>query len=198
MPREFPARGDRTALLVIDMLNTYDHADADKLAESATAAVPAIAGLIERARDEEVFLVFVNDNYGDWNTSAHELAERARSGRRPELVEPLLPVGDTAFLVKARHSAFYATLLEYVLESEGVGRVVLTGQATEQCILYTALDAYVRHFQVTVPRDAVAHIHEHLAGSALEMMERNMHAEITNADETPLHAENGGGRRPTH
>ena len=102
------------------------------------------------------------------------------------------------FLVKARHSAFYATLLEYVLESEGVGRVVLTGQATEQCILYTALDAYVRHFQVTVPRDAVAHIHEHLAGSALEMMERNMHAEITNADETPLHAENGGGRRPTH
>ena len=58
----------------------------------------------------------------------------------------------------------------------------MTGQATEQCILYSALDAYVRHFRVTVPRDAVAHIHEHLAEAALEMMETNMRAEITTAD----------------
>jgi nicotinamidase-related amidase len=141
-----------------------------------------------------VFLAYVNDNYGDWNTSAEELAERAQRGRHPELVDPLLPIGDTAFVVKARHSAFYETLLEYILESEGVGRIVLTGQATEQCILYTALDAYVRHFQVTVPRDGVAHIHEDLARSALEMMERNMHAEITNADQTSLGTENE--RRP--
>ena len=183
MPGDYPARGDRTALLVIDMLNTYEHDDADQLAESVAEVVPLVAKLIERAREEEVFTVFVNDNYGDWNTSAEELAERARKGRHPELIEPLLPIGDAAFVVKARHSAFYATLLEYILESEGVGRIVLTGQATEQCILYTALDAYVRHFEVTVPRDAVAHIHENLAGAALDMMERNMHAEITSADQ---------------
>jgi nicotinamidase-related amidase len=62
----------------------------------------------------------------------------------------------------------------------------MTGQATEQCILYSALDAYVRHFQVAVPRDAVAHIYEHLARAALEMMDRNMHAQITSADEVEL------------
>jgi nicotinamidase-related amidase len=197
LANDYPARGDRTALLVIDMLNTYEHDDADKLAESVAEAVPTIGRLIERARSEDVFLVYVNDNYGDWNSSAEELADRAQSGRHPELVEPLLPIGDSAFVVKARHSAFYATLLEYILESEGVGRIVLTGQATEQCILYTALDAYVRHFQVTVPRDAVAHIHENLARAALEMMERNMHAEITDADATPLRRTRGG-RRPTH
>jgi nicotinamidase-related amidase len=183
---DYPPRGDRTALLVIDMLNSYEHPDADKLAESVTGAVPAIATLLQRAHDEDVFVVFVNDNYGDWNTSAEELAERAQKGRHPELVEPLLPIGDAAFVVKARHSAFYATLLEYILESEGVGRIVMTGQATEQCILYTALDAYVRHFQVTVPREAVAHIHEHLARGALEMMERNMHAEVTSAEQIRL------------
>jgi nicotinamidase-related amidase len=62
-----------------------------------------------------------------------------------------------------------------------VGRIVLTGQATEQCILYSALDGYVRHFDVAVPRDGVAHIYEHLAEAALEMMQRNMHADIASA-----------------
>jgi nicotinamidase-related amidase len=58
---------------------------------------------------------------------------------------------------------------------------VLTGQVTEQCILYSALDAYVRHFDVAVPPDAVAHIHGDLADAALKMMERNMRAELVPA-----------------
>jgi nicotinamidase-related amidase len=56
---------------------------------------------------------------------------------------------------------------------------VLVGQVTEQCILYSALDAYVRHLRVTVPPDGVAHIHQDLADAALKMMERNMRAELT-------------------
>ena len=84
------ARGDGTALLVIDMLNAYEHEDADKLAESVAGAVPTVARLIERAREEDVRVIYVNDNYGDWNSSAEELADRALNGRHPELVEPLL------------------------------------------------------------------------------------------------------------
>jgi nicotinamidase-related amidase len=181
-----PGRGERTALLVIDMLNPYEHEDADKLAESVSEAVPAVARLLRRAREAGILVIYVNDNYGDWNSSAEELAERAANGRHPELVEPLLPVGDASFVIKARHSAFYATPLEYLLETQDVGRVVLTGQATEQCILYSALDAYVRHLEVTVPRDGVAHIHENLADAALEMMERNMDAEITSCADVKL------------
>jgi nicotinamidase-related amidase len=179
-------RGEKTALLVVDMLNTYDHDDADELAASAREVVPQIADLIERARAAGVALVYVNDNYGDWNSSSAELAERALAGRHPELVEPLLPREDDAFVIKARHSVFYSTPLEYLLQSLGAGRIALTGQATEQCILYSALDGYVRHFEVAVPRDAVAHIHAHLAEAALEMMARNMHAEICTADELRL------------
>jgi nicotinamidase-related amidase len=62
---------------------------------------------------------------------------------------------------------------------------VLTGQVTEQCILYSALDAYVRHFQVR-SSDAVAHIHEHLARAALEMMERNMDVDLGGAEDLRL------------
>ena len=86
-------------------------------------------------------------------------------------------------MVKARHSIFYETPLEYLLREHEVERIVLVGQVTEQCILYSALDAYIRHFEVTVPRDAVAHIHEDLADAALEMMELNMRAEVCTADE---------------
>ena len=102
------------------------------------------------------------------------------------MVEPVLPLADAPFLVKARHSAFYHTQLEYLLRQAGITRVVLTGQVTEQCILYSALDAYVRHFELVVVRDAVAHIHEDLADAALRMMSRNMRAEIVSSDEAAL------------
>jgi len=179
-------RGDRTALLVVDMLNSYEHDDADRLAESVRTAVPGIAGLIDRARRDEIPLVYVNDNYGDWNSSSEELAQRALEGRHPELVEPVLPRTDDAFVIKARHSVFYSTPLEYLLQTMEVGRIVLAGQATEQCILYSALDGYVRHFEVVVPRDGVAHIYEHLADAAFEMMQRNMHAQTLLAADVRL------------
>lgn len=179
-------RGDRTALLVVDMLNAYQHDDADALAASVRTAVPHVAALIERARRMDTPLVWVNDNYGDWNSSSQELARRALDGRYPDLVEPVLPREDDAPVIKARHSVFYSTPLEYLLQTMAVGRIVLAGQATEQCILYSALDGYVRHFDVAVPRDAVAHIYPHLAEAAIEMMQRNMRAEVVPAEKLRL------------
>jgi nicotinamidase-related amidase len=168
-----------TAVCVTDMLNTYDFEDADLLSSNVEKVVEPIAALVERAGDEGVEVVYVNDNYGDWNSSQEELAERAMAGRRPDLVEPLLPPDDASFVIKARHTIFYMTPLDYLLSQRGVDHLVLVGQVTEQCILYSALDAYVRHLKVTVPPDGVAHIHEDLADAALEMMERNMRAELT-------------------
>ncbi|HEY2770458.1 MAG TPA: isochorismatase family cysteine hydrolase [Solirubrobacteraceae bacterium] len=176
----------KTAVVVIDMLNCYDHEDAEPLLESARTAVPAIGRLLERAREAGVLIVFVNDNFGDWTTGRSQLIERTRDCVGPELIDPIAPSEDIPFLLKARHSAFYGTPLEYLLRSEDIERVVLGGQATEQCILYSALDAYVRHFDVAVPRDAVAHIDEDLAKAALRMMESNMRAEIADADTVQL------------
>ena len=177
---------DRTALIVVDMLNPYDHDDADRLVESVERVVEPIARLIERAGEGDVELIYVNDNYGDWNSSQEELARAALDGRRGDLVEPLTPPGDADFVIKARHTIFYMTPLEYLLGQRDVGRVVLAGQVTEQCILYSALDAYVRHLEVTIPTDAVAHIHEDLAGAALKMMQRNMGAELVESADCRL------------
>jgi nicotinamidase-related amidase len=170
---------NRTALVVVDMLNTYEHADAEQLTRSVREVLPNIASLIERARAEDVEIIYVNDNYGAWNQGRSELVERAKVGPHGDLIEPIVPADDTAFVVKARHSIFFETPLEYLLRQSGVGRIVLVGQVTEQCILYSALDAYIRHFEVVVPPDAVAAIHLELHDAALEMMRINMDADLT-------------------
>jgi nicotinamidase-related amidase len=171
-----------TALIVIDMMNPYDHEDADRLARSAETMVEPLRGLIGEARDrDDVRLLYVNDNYGDFSAGREEVVERALRGRRPDLVEPVRPSADCAFLSKVRHSAFYGTSLEYLLQHDDIGTVILTGQVTEQCVLYSALDAYVRHFQIKVPRDGVATIDPELGEAALRMMEVNMRAEIVTA-----------------
>jgi nicotinamidase-related amidase len=171
----------KTALIVVDMLNPYDHDDADKLVESVEGTIEPIRTLLGRAADEGVDVIYVNDNYNDWNSSQEELARRACAGRRPDLVEPILPPDDASFVVKARHSIFYGTPLEHLLHEREIESLLLCGQVTEQCILYSALDAYVRRFGVDVARDAVAHIDRPLADAALEMMERNMGARIVRA-----------------
>ena len=176
----------RTALIVIDMLNPYEHEDADRLAESVERALPALGGLRDRARDADVLTIYVNDNHGDWESTRQGLVDGALDVARPDLVEPILPRDDDLFVAKTRHSIFYATPLEYILGQEEVDRIVLSGQVTEQCILYSALDAYIRHLDVAVPRDAVAHIFEDLADASLAMMERNMHAEVCDAGECRL------------
>src|SRR5918998_1480739 len=112
------------------------------------------------------------------NSYEHEDAERLTQG-----VEALLPPDGADFVIKARHTIFYMTPLEYLLGQKEIDHLILAGQVTEQCILYSALDAYVRHFTVSVPRDAVAHIHEDLAQAALRMMERNMGADLVSAGE---------------
>jgi nicotinamidase-related amidase len=176
----------RSAVIVVDMLNPYEHEDADRLVESVEGVVEPIAGLVKRAAKQGAEIIYVNDNYGDWNSSQEELAEGALSGRRPDLVEPILPPDGADFVIKARHTIFYMTPLEYLLAQKEIGHVVLAGQVTEQCILYSALDAYVRHLDVTIPTDGVAHIHEDLAQAALKMMERNMRAELVGAADVRL------------
>ena len=173
-----------TAVLVVDMLNQYDHEDAEILAASAADIIDPLAELLSRTRErDDVDLIYVNDNYGDFTADFSDLLRAALAGKRPELVKPIAPEGDCLRVLKVRHSAFYSTALQYLLDRRGVRRLILTGQVTEQCILYTALDAYVRHYELVVPPDAVAYIDAALGDAAIKMMNKNMAAELTLASD---------------
>jgi nicotinamidase-related amidase len=168
-----------TAVLVIDMMNAYRHPDADVLIPNVATMVDALRDIVAGARRRgDVEVIYVNDNYGDFTAEPSDLVRAALAGERPDLVKPVMPGENCRFLTKVRHSAFYATPLDYLLRRLKTQRVVLTGQVTEQCVLYSALDAYIRHFEVIVPPDAVAHIDAELGKAALRMMQRNMGARL--------------------
>ena len=168
-----------TAVIVVDMLNTYRHDDAEQLAPNVAKIITPLAALIAQARSrDDTELIYVNDNFGDFTATFDDIVRSALDGERPDLVEPIAPADDALSVIKVRHSAFFASPLEYLLRRQEINRIVLTGQVTEQCILYSALDGYVRHFEVVVARDAVGHIDADLGGAALKMMERNMTASV--------------------
>jgi nicotinamidase-related amidase len=176
------------ALIVIDMLNPYTHEDAELLVENVRGMIGDLRTLIDAARADDLRIIYVNDHHEDWTAGPAEIAKHAMDGAAPELVEPVLPPPDVPFIVKARHSIFYQTLLDYYLRNEDISRLVFAGQVTEQCILYSALDGYLRNFEVVVATDALAHIHDDLAQAALKMMETNMHAQLAAGPEAVLAA----------
>jgi len=99
-----------TAVLVIDMLNAYRHPDAELLTPNGADIIDPIAGLIRVARDhEDVDLIYVNDNYGDFTAGSDDIVRSALDGQRPDLVKPIVPEKGCHFLTTARHSVFYAT-----------------------------------------------------------------------------------------
>jgi nicotinamidase-related amidase len=171
------------AVIVVDMLNPYDHEDGEALAEQVRDRIEPLRVLIDATPEAGADLVYVNDNYEDFTATSKDLGENAMRGRHPELVEPILPPKGTLFVQKVRHSAFYSTALDHLLRTRDIETIVMAGQVTEQCILYSALDAYVRGFQVRIARDAVAPLDPELGDAALLMMERNMKADVMAADE---------------
>src|SRR3954453_18098721 len=111
----------RRALVVIDMINTYDHEDAERLRQSAEHAVPVIGRLVERGREAGAPVLHVNDNFGQWPPDQAPLVKDALAGEHAALVEPIVPDQEALFVVKARHSIFYETPLESLLGQGGSG-----------------------------------------------------------------------------
>jgi len=171
------------ATIVIDMLNPYDHEDGEELAAQVPDRIEPLKALIGATPDAGAQLVYVNDNFEDFTATSKDIGEAAMNGRHPELVEPFLPPRGALFVQKVRHSAFYSTALDHLLRTHGIQAVVLAGQVTEQCILYSALDAYVRGFEVRIARDAVVPLDPELGEAALTMMERNMRALVVPGSE---------------
>lgn len=179
-PRE--AMSDRDLLLIVDMISSWDFEGAEGMDEQAADAVEAIAR-IKRAAGDEIPVAYANDLEDGFHGSREIAVATAMTDRRPDLVEPLIPGPSDAFIHKGQHSAFYGTPLAHMLKLAGTENIVLVGQVTEQCILYTALDAHVRGYKVTVPVDAVVSQVPRLGAAALEMIETNMSGRLTTSDE---------------
>jgi nicotinamidase-related amidase len=170
--------GGRTALLIIDMINCLDFDGGAALAPAARRAAEVIAQLRSQADQAKLPVIYVNDNFGAWHSEKSKLVERMHASGSP-LAGYLDPSASDYFIIKPQFSGFYATNLPVLLPKLGVTRLVLTGIATDICILFTAADAHMRDYALWVPRDAVAAEDDQRGESALDIMTHAMRATTT-------------------
>lgn len=169
----------RCALLLIDVINDLSFEGAEELLPHARRMAVALSRLKARAERAGIPCVYVNDNFGRWRSDftaqvKHCLRDGARG--RP-IAELLQPEEDDYFVLKPKHSGFFSTTLDTLLEYLGVQTLILTGMAANICVLFTANDAYMRDFHIIVPRDCVASNSEEETHFALEQMGRVLKAD---------------------
>ena len=181
--RDQPRGG--TALLIVDMINCFDFPGADQLIPKARCAARAILDLRLQADQAEVPVIYVNDNFGEWHSEKSRLVERAGV----QLLDPAIaPRDGDYFVIKPQLSGFYSTNLAVLLPKLGVDRLVVTGVATDMCVLFTAADAYMRDYALWVPQDAVAAECNARGAAALAILERHLGAEIAATPDLALSA----------
>ena len=181
MKRESGGSGD--AVLVIDVLSDFRFVDGAALLRRFRPCVAPLAQLLRRARKRGVPVIYANDNFGRWRSNADDVGERIRVANPAawHALEPIRPCPSDYVVLKPRHSAFYCTPLELLLEALDVRRLVLTGVSASSCIWFTGADAHVRGYQVVVPSDGVAAASVRLRSAVLEIMRDSLGAQVVTA-----------------
>jgi nicotinamidase-related amidase len=170
----------KTCLLIIDMINEFKFDGAARVMPAAEHAARHIAGLKRRMKQARLPIVYVNDNFGKWQSDFRKLVARCLEKEclgRP-IAQILLPEEEDYFVLKPKHSGFYATPLELLLRYLDVRRVIITGIAGDNCVLFTAADAYMRELDVAVPSDCTVSLDTDRNRSALEHMRVTLKADI--------------------
>jgi nicotinamidase-related amidase len=176
------------ALLLVDVINPLDFPEADLLLRHAVPAADRLAELKRRARQAGVPVVYANDNFGRWRSDLSAVVERCLAGKGRPLAERLRPDAEDYFVLKPKHSAFFATTLDTLLRYLDTRVVVIGGFAADICVLFTANDAYLRDLKVVVPSDGVASNEEGDRDTALALMRRVLKAETPKAAEVDFAA----------
>ncbi len=174
-----------TVLIFIDVINDLDFPEADSLLAFAVPMARKLASLKTRAKQAGVPCVYVNDNFGRWRSDFRAQVEHClnRDVRGRPLADALRPAEDDYFVLKPMHSGFYSTTLELLLEHFGARTLVLCGIAGNNCVLFTANDAYMRGFRLIVPSDGIASNTREENEYALKQMRAILKAEIKRAEE---------------
>jgi nicotinamidase-related amidase len=185
MPKNKDLHGnapDKSAvvLLIIDMISDFEFEDGEKLFANAEPIAENIARLRKKAKKAGVPVVYVNDNFGKWQSDfkkllSHCLDENVRGSSVVRLLEP---EDDDYFVLKPKHSGFFSTTLDVLLEYLGAETLILTGVATNICVLFTANDAYMRDFELVVPADCVAANLTEQSDLTLEFLEKILKADV--------------------
>lgn len=160
------------ALLLVDVVNAFDFPGSEPLVRAAHHVAPKILALRERAHAAGVPVIYVNDNFGRWRSDFRKTVAACSDPSLPghQVTLMLVPSEQDYFVLKPRHSAFYCTPLELLLDQLGVERLVVVGFAANICVLLTGNDAHMRGYELWVPADCTASNSVELTRHALEQL----------------------------
>lgn len=178
------------ALLLVDVINDLNFPQNEQLLRESRKLATCIADLKKRCKRAGIPTIYVNDNFGKWRSDFSEVVRHCLSPNAPgrNMVEALLPEQQDYIVLKPKHSAFYATPLDILLEYIGVKNVILAGITTNACVMITAGDVHIRDLGLFVPSDSVAALTQEDQCKALEFMEKNFGADTTSAELLDLKA----------
>jgi nicotinamidase-related amidase len=178
------------ALLLVDVINDLEFPGGDRLLDPAVEAARAIAALKARARSLDIPVIYANDNFGKWRSDFRQLVDHVLNDgcRGQPLAEIVRPDDDDYFVLKPKHSAFYATTLHTLLQYLGTRDIIIGGLTTDMCVLFTANDAFMRDYKVYIPRDCVAAVPTADNQDMMEYMERVLEADTRASQDLDLEA----------
>ena len=160
------------ALVVLDVISTFDHSGGDRLLASMRESAAPLRTALEHARSAQIDVIYVIDAQGTWDGDAPGRVREALAGPGGDVVAAIAPAPGEPFLFKPRYSGLDGTALKHVLAERGVTRLILAGAATEMCVAQTAIDARESGLQVSVLRDACARVDERNEQIAIDYLEQ--------------------------
>ena len=154
-PVAVPVSG--TALLLIDVINDLAFKGSDALVAQAESMAAPLARLKRRATAAGIPAIYINDNFGQWRSDFQRTVAHctARSSPGHRVSRRLRPTAHDYFVLKPKHSGFFDTTLDTLLETLRIRRLILTGIAGNICVLFTANDAYMREYKIFAPADCI-------------------------------------------
>jgi nicotinamidase-related amidase len=176
------------ALLLIDVINDLEFDTGPELLKHALPMARRLAEFKKRAKEAGIAIIYVNDNFGRWQSDFNKLLSHCLKDDvcGKQLAEILKPEEEDYFVLKPKHSGFFSTTLDTLLEYLQARTLILTGLTGDICVLFTANDAYMRDFNLIIPSDCVASSKQEENEHALELMARVLKADTTPSTELDM------------
>ncbi|SDJ16816.1 cysteine hydrolase family protein [Natribacillus halophilus] len=177
-----------TALLLIDFINNLDFPEGELLEPQGVEAALKTKELKSYAKELGIPVIYVNDNYGKWKSDFGDIVKFCTSAdsRGKEMSETVLPEEDDYFILKPQFSGFFKTQLSLLLGHLEVKNLILTGVAGDKCIHFTANDAYMRGYDIRVPKDCTASNYKESNERALTLLADVLGVDTTTSDQIRL------------
>jgi|SRR6218665_191040 len=185
-----PDKRSDTALLIIDVINDLEFPGGEHVLPWALRMVERLGPFADQMREARVPVIYVNDNFDHWRSQFGDLYKHCtrKGARGRDVARALKPKPEDYFILKPKHSAFFATSLVPLLEHLGTKKLLMAGIATNLCVFFSAHDAHMHEYKITVLSDCCAAESDTDHDIALEQLERFLHVRVCRADEVKVGA----------